>query len=80
MDICYQLSPVNFPSESSPLPSPDIELTLFGYVSGSNQRLYPLYHVSSRKHGTVDKGVGEEQEQSTAEIQSVLLTRLFLKL
>ena len=40
-----QLSPVNFPSESSPLPSLGTELTLFGYVTGSNQRLYPLYHV-----------------------------------
>ena len=29
MDVNYQLSPVNFPSESSPLPSPGIELTLF---------------------------------------------------
>ena len=26
-DVSYQLSPVNFPSESSPLPSPGIELT-----------------------------------------------------
>ena len=43
------LSPVNFPSESSPLPSPGIELTLFGYVTGSNQRLYPLCHVSLTK-------------------------------
>ena len=32
-------------SESSQLPSPGIELTLFGYVF--NQRLYPLYHVSA---------------------------------
>ena len=46
MDVSYQLSPVNFPSESSPLPAPGIELTLFGYVTGSNQCLYPLYHVS----------------------------------
>ena len=45
MDASYQLSPVNFSSESSPLPSPGIELTLFGYVTGSNQRLYLLYHV-----------------------------------
>ncbi len=29
MDVSYQLSPVNFPSESSPLPSLGIELTLF---------------------------------------------------
>ena len=29
MDVSYQLSPVNFPSECSPLPSPGIELTLF---------------------------------------------------
>ena len=48
MDVNYQLSPVNFPSESSPLPSLGIELILFGY--GSNQCLYPLYHVSLRKH------------------------------
>ena len=48
MDVSYQLSLVNFPSESSPLPSPGIELTLFGYVTGSNQRLYPLYLVSLR--------------------------------
>ena len=33
-----------FPSESSL----GIELTLFGYVTGSNQRLYPLCHVSLR--------------------------------
>ena len=39
-----QFSPVNFPSESSPLPSPSIELILFGYVPGSNQRLYALCH------------------------------------
>ena len=32
MDVSYQLSPVNFTPESSPLPSPGIELTLFGYV------------------------------------------------
>ena len=44
MDVSYQLSPVNFPSESSPLPSPGIELTLIGDVTGSNQRLYPLCH------------------------------------
>ena len=44
----YQLSPVNFPSENSPLPSPGIELTLFGYVTGSKQRLYPQCHVSLR--------------------------------
>ena len=43
-----QLSPVNFPAESSPLLSSGIELTLFGYVTGSNQRLYPLYHVFLR--------------------------------
>ena len=42
----HQLPPVNFPSECSPLPSPSIEHTLFGYVTGSNRRLYPLYHVS----------------------------------
>ena len=30
----------------SRVPSPGIELTLFGYVTGSNQRLYPQYHVS----------------------------------
>ena len=42
MDVSYQLSPVNFPSECFPLPSPGIELTLFGYVTGSNQRaMYP---------------------------------------
>ena len=29
MGVSFQLSPVNFPSESSPLPSPGIELTLF---------------------------------------------------
>ena len=29
MDVNYQLSPANFPSESSPLPSPRIKLTLF---------------------------------------------------
>ena len=45
MDVSYQLSPVHFHSESSPLPSPGIELILFRYVSGSNQRLYPLYYV-----------------------------------
>ena len=45
-DVSYQLSPINFPSESSPLPSLGIELALFGYVTGSNQCLYPLYHVS----------------------------------
>ena len=33
MDVSYQLSPVNFLSESSPLPSPGIELTLFVYVT-----------------------------------------------
>ena len=48
MDVSYQLSPVNFPTESSPLTSPSIELTTFGYVTGSNQRLHPLYHVSLR--------------------------------
>ena len=48
MDVSYQLSPVNFSSESSQLPSPGIEPTLFGYVTGSNQRLYPLCHVSLR--------------------------------
>ena len=33
MDVNYPLSPVNFPSESSPLPSPGIELTLFLGIS-----------------------------------------------
>ena len=46
--MSVMLSPVNFPSESSPLPSPGIELILFGYVIGSNQHRYPLYHVSLR--------------------------------
>ena len=54
MDINYQLSPVNFSTESSPLLSPSIELTLFGYVTGSNQHFYSLCHVSLRTHGTVD--------------------------
>ena len=49
MDVSYQLVSVNFPSESSPLPSLCIELTLFGYVTGSNQCLYPLYHMSLRE-------------------------------
>ena len=44
MDISYLR--LIFPSESSPLPSPGNELTLFRCVSGSNQRLYPLCHVS----------------------------------
>ena len=48
MDVSYQLSPVNFPFESSPLLSMNIELTLFEYVTGSNQRLYLLCHVSLR--------------------------------
>ena len=49
MFIGCQLSPVYFHSENSALPSPGIELTLFfGYVTGSNQHLYPLYHVSLR--------------------------------
>ena len=56
MDVSYQLSPVYFPSESSPLPSPGIELTLFGYVTGANQCLLPLCHVSSSTHGTVEEG------------------------
>ena len=33
MDVSYQLSPVNFPSESSPLPSPGIELTIHNTTS-----------------------------------------------
>ena len=45
MDVIYQLSPVNFPSESSLLPSPGIEHTLFGYFTEPNQPFYPLYHV-----------------------------------
>ena len=48
MDVSHQLPPVNFHSESSPLPSPGIELTVFGYVTGSIKGLYPLYHVSWR--------------------------------
>ena len=40
MDISYQLSSVNFPTENSPLISPGIEFTLFGYVTRSNQCLY----------------------------------------
>ena len=55
MNVSYQLSPVNLPSKSSRLSSPGIELTVFGYVTGSNQRLYPLRHVSLRTHDTVDK-------------------------
>ena len=43
-----QLSPVNFLFESSPLSSLGMELTLFGYVTGSIQRLYPLSYVSLR--------------------------------
>ena len=38
MEVSYQLI--------YPLPSPGIELTLFGYLAGSNLHLYPLYHVS----------------------------------
>ena len=49
MDVSYQLYPVNFPSESSSLPSPAIELTLFGYVCWSNQRRYSQCHVSLRR-------------------------------
>ena len=49
MDVCNQLSPVNLPSYISPLPSLGIELSLFGYITGSNQRHYPLHHVSLRK-------------------------------
>ena len=52
MDVSYQLSLVDFPSESSPLPSPGIELSHFGYVTGSNQRLYPLYPVHNKVHNT----------------------------
>ena len=29
MDVCYQLSPVNLPSQRCSLPSPSIELKLF---------------------------------------------------
>ena len=36
------------PSDSSPQSSPGIKLTLFGYATGSNQCLYPLYHVYLR--------------------------------
>ena len=65
MDVSCQLSPVNFHSESSPLSSQGIELTLFGYVTGFNQRPYPLYRVSLRtsvydKHG--DKDVDNSPE------------------
>ena len=35
LDVSYQLSPVNFPSESSPLSSPGYWTHTFGYVSGS---------------------------------------------
>ena len=44
MDVNYCL--LIFPLESSPLSSLGIKLTLFAYVTGSNQRLYPLYDVS----------------------------------
>ena len=44
-----------FPSECSPLPSPGIQLTLFGYVTWSHQRLYPLYHVSLRTYNIWDR-------------------------
>ena len=56
MDVSYQLSSVNFPSECSSLPSPGIELTHFGYVTVSNQRFYPQNHVSSRTFQTPEEG------------------------
>ena len=48
MDVSYYLSPVNLPSEGSSLSSSGIEITPFGYATGSQQRLYPLYNVSLR--------------------------------
>ena len=42
LDVSYKFSSVNFPSESSLLPSPSIELTLFWV------RLYPQCHLSQR--------------------------------
>ena len=33
----------------------------FGYVTGSNQCLYPLCYVFLRTHGTVDKGIGSAE-------------------
>ena len=56
MDVSYQLSPVNFHFESSRLPSPGIELTLFGYVTGSPLSTVPcvledicVYHSKRNK-------------------------------
>ena len=46
MDVSYQLSPVNFPSDGSPLPSPDIELTLFGYITYMAQWIKALVRSS----------------------------------
>ena len=48
MDVSYLLYPVNFPSESSPLPIAGIDFTFLGYVTRSNQRLYSLCHESLR--------------------------------
>ena len=72
MDVIFQLSPVNFPTESSPLPSPGIELILFGYVTGSNQRLYPLYHVSLIR----GEGNGELSERKLTGITDIHKTWL----
>ena len=39
MDVSYQLPPVDFPSEGSPLSSPGIELTLWIYYPSKILRL-----------------------------------------
>ena len=55
MDVSYQLSLVNFPSESFPLPSPGIELTVFGYVTGFIQRLYSQWIKVTKMRTIVQK-------------------------
>ena len=72
----YQLYPFNLPSESSPLSSSGIEITLFGYVTGSNQCLYQLYHVSLRT--SVYEFLGIINLMSSATILPVLILQFLL--
>ena len=79
MNVSYPLSPVNFPSEGSSKPSPGIELRLFfGYVTRSNQHLYPNSTFQAPEEGLsveqpklCDKHGDKDEDKSPKNVNNI---------